>query len=126
MAPATAFVGAIQRRKRHDVRDICFRFRVLLARVLYGERPLGAPSKKVNAMKPRLRIVTEEDTERVFGSHRFIGLTRRPNMPGPERFVATVKGPDDVVIGAMPSARATHEPSLKSRPTVGVAIAGER
>jgi hypothetical protein len=50
-------------------------------------------------MKPHLRLVTEEDTERVFGSHGFIGLTRVPNAPGPRRFEPTTKRPGDVVIG---------------------------
>jgi hypothetical protein len=49
-------------------------------------------------MKPRLRLVTEEETERVFGSVAFIALTRRPNAPGPRRFEPTRKSPEDIVI----------------------------
>jgi hypothetical protein len=49
-------------------------------------------------MKPALRIVTPETTERVFGSREFIGLTRRAGMNGPRRFEPTKKDAGDVVI----------------------------
>jgi hypothetical protein len=35
---------------------------------------------------------------KVFGSPRFIGIGRNTELESPTRFVATVKGPDDVVI----------------------------
>ena len=49
--------------------------------------------------RPKLRIVTEESTERVFGSLAFIARDRNPALaPPPRRFVPTVKRPGDVVI----------------------------
>jgi hypothetical protein len=54
----------------------------------------------------KLRVV--DDTERTFGSYRFIRLTRNPAMPSPVRFEATVKQPEDVVIGAFPIAPNIH------------------
>jgi hypothetical protein len=51
-------------------------------------------------MKPaRLRIVRDNETEKVFGSPRFVGLTRKPGLPSPHRFEPTVKRAGDVVIG---------------------------
>lgn len=44
----------------------------------------------------KLRVV--DDTERTFGSYRFIRLTRNPAMPSPVRFEATAKGEGDIVI----------------------------
>jgi hypothetical protein len=44
----------------------------------------------------KLRVV--DDTERTFGSYRFIRLTRNPGIPSPVRFEATVKQPEDVVV----------------------------
>jgi hypothetical protein len=49
-----------------------------------------------------------ECTERTFGSYRFIRLTRNPERPSPVRFEATVKQPEDVVIGAFPIAPDIH------------------
>lgn len=46
----------------------------------------------------RLRIVTDEQHERTFGSREFIGLTRNPALVAPKRFEATKKGPEDIVI----------------------------
>ena len=49
--------------------------------------------------RPKLRIVTDEPTERVFGSPDFIARDRNPRIPPPPRkFVPTVKSPGDVVI----------------------------
>jgi hypothetical protein len=44
----------------------------------------------------KLRVV--DDTERTFGSYRFIRLTRNPERPSPVRFEATAKGDGDIVI----------------------------
>lgn len=51
-------------------------------------------------MKRKLRLVREEETERVFGSQSFLRLTRNPGLRSPVRFEPTTKAPDDVVIGA--------------------------
>lgn len=48
--------------------------------------------------KPALRIVTDEQHERTFGSRQFISLTRKPELVSPRRFEPTKKGPGDVVI----------------------------
>lgn len=48
------------------------------------------------AWKPR--IVHEGETEKVFGSPKFIGLTRKLGLASPRRFEATKKEPGDVVI----------------------------
>jgi hypothetical protein len=52
----------------------------------------------VTPLRPRLRIVSDEPTERVFGSARFIGMTRNTALKPPAKFQATVKGEGDVVI----------------------------
>jgi hypothetical protein len=44
----------------------------------------------------KLRVV--DDTERTFGSYRFIRLTRNPGLVPPVRFEATAKGDGDIVI----------------------------
>jgi hypothetical protein len=46
----------------------------------------------------RLRIVTDEQHERTFGSREFIGLTRNPALPAPSKFEPTKKGPEDIII----------------------------
>jgi hypothetical protein len=49
--------------------------------------------------KPRLRVVTAEPTETVFGSRSFIARDRNPALaPPPRRFVPTIKRPGDVII----------------------------
>jgi hypothetical protein len=47
---------------------------------------------------PHLRIVHEGESERVYGSKRFLSLTRKPDLPSPRRFEPTTKGEGDVVI----------------------------
>jgi len=46
----------------------------------------------------RLRIVTDEQHERTFGSREFISLTRNPALAAPKKFEPTKKGEGDVVI----------------------------
>jgi hypothetical protein len=49
-------------------------------------------------MRSRLKLVVDEPTERVFGSHGFIALSRNPALQSPKRFEPTVKGENDVII----------------------------
>jgi hypothetical protein len=54
-------------------------------------------------MTAKLKLVASRPSEktdcvRVYGSPRFIGIGRNTELESPTRFVATVKGPDDVVI----------------------------
>jgi hypothetical protein len=49
-------------------------------------------------MKPNLRIVDPTQTERTFGSRRFIALDRNPGLPQPDRFEPTVTRAGDIVI----------------------------
>lgn len=49
-------------------------------------------------MKPKLRIVTDSPTERIFGSARFIRMVRNPALQADWPFEPTRKGENDVVI----------------------------
>lgn len=48
--------------------------------------------------KSNLKLAYERPPERVFGSEKFIGLTRKVGLASPLRFEPTVKGEFDVVI----------------------------
>lgn len=47
---------------------------------------------------PRLRVVNEGDSERVFGSREFIARTRNPALQSPAKFEPTEKKDGDVVL----------------------------
>jgi hypothetical protein len=46
----------------------------------------------------KLKLVSSRPSERVYGSERFIGLTRNVELKSPIKFVATKKAAGDVVI----------------------------
>jgi hypothetical protein len=45
-----------------------------------------------------LKLAYERPPEHVFGSDRFISLTRNRGLVSPTKFVPTVKGENDVII----------------------------
>jgi hypothetical protein len=45
-----------------------------------------------------LKLVASRPPERIYGSQRFIGLTRNVGLESPSKFVPTLKGPLDVII----------------------------
>lgn len=49
-------------------------------------------------MKPKLKLVASREPEKVFGSAKFIGLTRKVGLKSPTKFVPTVKAEGDIVI----------------------------
>jgi hypothetical protein len=46
----------------------------------------------------KLHLITEEETERVFGSREFISRTRNPALRAPVRFEPTIKRAGDVIL----------------------------
>jgi hypothetical protein len=45
-----------------------------------------------------LKLVASRPPERIYGSERFIGLTRNVGLESPSKFVPTIKRDGDVVL----------------------------
>jgi hypothetical protein len=45
-----------------------------------------------------LKLVASRPSEKTYGSHGFVNLTRNTSLKSPTKFVATVKGENDVII----------------------------
>jgi hypothetical protein len=54
------------------------------------------PERKIKLVASRPSEKT--DCVRIFGSPRFIGIGRNTSLKSPTKFVATVKGENDVII----------------------------
>jgi hypothetical protein len=49
-------------------------------------------------MTAKLKLVASRPSEKTYGSHGFVNLTRNTSLKSPTKFVATVKGENDVII----------------------------
>ena len=46
----------------------------------------------------KLRVVSEDDSQRLYGSREFIARTRNPALQSPAKFEPTIKNEGDIIL----------------------------